>query len=178
MFVALCLQEVHCKPVLIYRHGLSVPKIITMKTIFILLVSICLCDNVYAQRMFNFKIDQQDYQIDEKSLNDLFGSSFNSLVQRGTTSEKHFDLWVRTYNEWKDQIIKGVFSWDTYGDHVSNSRFMGPDIPIEYLGWKAPGKEPTGNPNKESNTALRVQIINTWISRGLIYYFTKKVIVN
>lgn len=149
-----------------------------MKTILIAFLALTICSSMcYAQRTFNFKIDQKDYSIDEKTLNDLFGNAFNDLIERKWTDNSHFSLWVKSYSDWKDESVKGIWIWDTIGDRISSNSFYG-NMPAEYLGWKAPGKDATGNPNKKSNISRRMRFINISLSRQLIYYFTHKAIVN
>jgi len=149
-----------------------------MKTLLTTFITVIVFSGIgHAQRSFKFNIDHQEYQIDEKSLNDLFGNAFNNLVQKGWADEKHFDLWVSSYNDWKDHIVTGVFNWETYGNRVASSSFTG-DIPPEYLGWRASGKDATGNPNMKGNIPRRMALIRDALSNLLIYQFTHKVIIN
>jgi len=145
---------------------------------FIICCLLSISISASSQRTFKFKIDNQEYTTDEKTLNDLFGAAFNSLVEAKWTDVNHYQLWVDNFINWKDVVVKGTFCWDTYGDRVASTSFSGDTIPLEYLGWRAPGKSAKGNPNKPSNLSRRMQLINTFLSRQLIFYFTKKAIVN
>ncbi|MDO3643841.1 hypothetical protein [Mucilaginibacter sp. L3T2-6] len=131
-----------------------------------------------AQRIFKFNIDQTDYLIKEQDLNTAFGNAFNVMVQKGWTDPKYFSLWTQSFNDWKDHIVLGTMNFVTYGDRVGGCSFRGPEIPIQYLGWEKPGKNGSGNPNKEKNIAKRMGMLRDALSTQLIYAFTKKVIVN
>jgi hypothetical protein len=149
-----------------------------MKTLFISIVWLILgCSICAAQRTFSFKIDEQQYTIQEQKLNDLFGSAFNSMVQRGATSDKEFDLWARSFSHWKDNTANGTWIYETLGNRVSQITFLG-SIDEVYLGWDPGHKEAKGNPNKEKNYGRRFAIMNTHMSREIIYFLTNKVIIN
>lgn len=130
-----------------------------------------------AQRTFTFEIDGDKYSLEENKLNDMFGDSFNALLQRGSVKEKDFDLWAKSFSDWKEPVAQGMWTYKTLGNRVESSTFHG-NIPIEYLGWEAPGKSGKGNPNKKDNVAVRMSIMNTYLSRNVITYFTRKEIIN
>lgn len=130
----------------------------------------------YAQRTFNFNIDHQQYSIDEKTLNDMFGDSFNSLVNNRSADNDKFKLWLKSFSDWKDIAADGVWSYEVYGDRLASSTYGGStkNVPIKYLGWKAEGKPASGNGNKESNFPRRMQLLNGTLSKRIIFYFTKR----
>ncbi|MET3981148.1 hypothetical protein ABIB62_003775 [Mucilaginibacter sp. UYP25] len=136
------------------------------------------CSICTAQRTFKFNIDEQQYSIEEQKLNDLFGSAFNSIIERGATSNKNFDLWARSFVHWKDNTVNGVWVYETLGNRVSSLSYQGSDLDEVYLGWDPGHKTAQGNPNKEKNHGKRFAILNTHLSREIIYYLTQKVIIN
>jgi len=115
--------------------------------------------------------------MEEQKLNDLFGAAFNKIVAYGATKDKYFDLWTHSYSQWKDFTVDGVWVYQTIGDRVSGLSYEG-KIDEMFLGWDAGHKEPKGNPNNQKNWGKRMQILNTYLSREIIYYLTRKVIIN
>jgi len=99
------------------------------------------------------------------------------MVEKGWTKPQYFDLWTRSFNDFKDHIQSGTMNFVTYGDRLGTTSYTG-FIPQEYLGWEKPGKNGTGNPNKEKNIAKRMGMLRDALSNQLIYSLTKKVIVN
>lgn len=130
-----------------------------------------------AQRQFTFQIDGDKYFIPENKMNDIFGATFNLIVQKGIAKEKDFNVWATTYDAWKAPASTGYFEITTYGNRINASGFTG-SMPLQFLGWESEGKLGKGNPNKEDNLAVRSSILVNQMVRKVIYYLTQKEIIN
>jgi hypothetical protein len=147
-----------------------------MKAFCVTLLIVFTFSTSYSQRIFKFKIDNQDYNIEEKELNTLFANVFNSLIANNSTKDKYFTIWVGTFSEWKSYSSYGVWVYELYGNRIAKSSFQG-SMPDHYLGWKSPGKPATGNPNELGNTAKRMSLFYYFFDRELIYYCTKQNVI-
>lgn len=154
------------------------PKLTILKhTIITLLISFAITIPAKSQNVYTFTVDQTSYKVEEQVLNDLFGAAFSDLVSTAVTTDNNFSLWVKSYDLWKLPALRGTFNFNTYGERIANISFTGEVAPM-YLGFEKPGKSAKGNPNKKDNFARRFQLLNFAIGRQIIYYTTKKVVIN
>jgi hypothetical protein len=124
-----------------------------------------------AQSTFTVYINKKEFKVPEQQFNDMFGYTFSTMVQKGVTKEKYFDLWVKTFNEWKARIKVGAINYETMGSRLSDISASG-FLTEEYTGRNKDGKPATGNPHKEENIAKRISILNYYFPIQVIYTLT------
>lgn len=129
----------------------------------------------YAQRTFKVVINESPYNISETDMNDCFADAFNKMLTNGVTKEKHFELWVKTYNAWKDYHVDGEQIFQTMGERITDNRFS-KVIPNAFMGMKPNESGGNGSPHKKDNTAMRVAMLNYYFPPFLILKLTGKTV--
>lgn len=122
---------------------------------------------------YRFIIDKQNYFIEEKQLNDVFGYAFQELVSTNNAKDKDFEVWSQSYSSWRQMACQGTYSWDIYYNKITNGKYSGTASKSD-LGLGSDDKIAKGNPNKVQNHAHRMAILNGLMRKHLTYFFIQK----
>ncbi len=122
---------------------------------------------------YRFIIDKQNYFIEEKQLNDVFGYAFKELISTNNAKDRDFEIWSLSYSSWRTMACQGTYSWDVYYNKITNTKYAGTASNSD-LGIGEDGKMARGNPNKPQNHAHRMAMLNWLMRKQLTYFFLQK----
>ena len=111
------------------------------------------------QHKFMFRVNQTEYELSEQQLNDFFGAMFQQFLNDGTCKSKDFQLWQQSFEGWKYMAGRATYSFSTYGNMIGQINYNG-SSDLASSGLDKNGNSAKGNPNKESNLAVRMAILN------------------
>ena len=132
-----------------------------MRYLFILVVAVSmLFTKTSAQSNAHYTIDGESYFVTPTQLNDFYGQVFNKLIENKACKQKDFEVWTKSYDVYKSRAISGTHYWDVYHDRIANFKYLGSQQGSEADSGLIKGKVAKGNPNKKSNHAARMALLN------------------
>jgi hypothetical protein len=139
-------------------------------TILLIMVSAAIVRG--QNRVFTITVNSKDYHVDEKQMNDFFGSAFQDMVDKAKSKPSNFELWKDSFEDWKTLAASGRLTVSTYGNIFGNTQYQGV-ASKEDLGLKDNGKSATGNGNKKTNRAVRMATLNYYLLHYIINNVTE-----
>jgi hypothetical protein len=102
---------------------------------------------VHSSPAYNFKVDNNDFSLDDNKLDSAFNDGFNQLVQSGYAKVNDRNEWNQRYQVWKQQAKDGQYNIDMQGNELGGLTHTGGAAPI---GNADLGEDKKGNAAKSN----------------------------
>lgn len=96
---------------------------------------------------YKFKVDNNDFELDDNKLDSAFNDGFNQLVSSGYAKANDRNEWNQRYQTWKQQAGNGTYNIDMQGNALGALSHTGGTSPIDpqNLGVGKDGKAAKSN---------------------------------
>ncbi len=99
-----------------------------------------------ATPTYKFKVDNNDFELDDNKLDSAFNDGFNQLVQSGYAKANDRNEWNQRYQTWKQQAGNGTYNIDMQGNALGGLSYNGKSpVAAGDLGIDKNGKPATSN---------------------------------
>lgn len=116
-----------------------------------------------------FKVDGEDFELDEKSLTDQFDPFFQDLKQKGYAKEEDKSSWLNTYKTYVNQAKGGLYDLKSSGDKMLTFGYQGDAGAL--LGLDEEGNSISNRKLKDDND--RISYLNKGMGDFIVSAFGK-----
>lgn len=146
-----------------------------MKPILTIFLTIFLTSFSNAQHNYSVVIDSKVYSLPEGDFNECYGKAFDRMIEQRVTEEKYFDLWTKTFSDWKDKIRYNDIVIETIGDRITKHYYL-QSVESPYDGNGKNGSKAKGNIHNEQNISRRMAYLNYYFTAELVHKLTGRTV--